>query len=50
MVRGAVSTEIAFSSQHLALGTWHLALSIWPSAAAVDAIENSAQVDLGVLR
>jgi hypothetical protein len=50
MVRGVVSTEIAFSIQHLALGTWHLALGIWPSRAAVDAIENSVHADWGVLR
>jgi len=54
MVRGAVSTEIAFStqqsalsSQQSALGSQHLALSIWPTMAAADPIDNGAQADLG---
>jgi hypothetical protein len=50
MVRGAVSTEIALSSQHSAFSIQHLALGIWPSAVAEDATENSAHRDLGVLR
>jgi len=43
--RGGVNRN---STQQSALGTWHLAFG--PSAAAVDAIENSARADLGVLR
>ena len=47
MVRGVVSTKIAFSTQHSAVSfsTWRLA-----SAAAADAIENGARADWRALR